>query len=267
MGAENFSVKMSIIEKGKKAPTYRIEEDMDGQKTLEDLFRYTKNALINISEIALKEEQIKGFDKKPVLVVDNKFNRPVEEVSPLGKIQYIARASAKKLILYAYTTILQRSKVVTGEYFKNNWVFFNGNVVAKNILELERWLETRTSFEQKDKIRFVNMAPYARKLERLGVSKGSTTRKYRKPKKHEKRRGTLSVLAPNGTYALSTRAIKQKFKNNSFIKFELMQGSSIGLVGKGRTYGKRSLTPGRPYLYPTILIYLVEAGINDGKLQ
>lgn len=265
MGAVNFSVNYSVKDSGKNATGYDLNSDLDGKTTLADLLIFTKKALITISTDALKEEQDKGFDKQPTLIVDNKFNRKVDDVNPLGKIEYVARVEFKEMIMETYRKILFHSKVVTGRYISGNVVTYNGKQVANNMPSLEAWLKTKSTFSPKDIVRFVNYEPYARKLETLGV-----TRQKSKPKKviRKKKRGRKQVTLPNGAYAMAYASIKRRFKKNSFIAFDLMPGNKLGITGPGTTF-KTAPWTGQPYIYPTIIIRAVEAGLTDtgGMLQ
>jgi hypothetical protein len=264
-----FDIAYSVKESGRRAPSWDLENDLDGSATLADILRFTKGALIKISSDVLKEEQALGFDKNPTLIVDGKYNKKVDQVNPLGKIQYVARQPLKQLILDTYDAIRFRTKIVTGEYGKNNIVTFNGLQVANNLASLKKWLDSKNNFENRDIIRFINTAPYARKLERLGVTAQRTKIKQESHKRATAKNrgrtfGRKAVLIPNGVYALAFKAIQSKYKNNAFIRFRLVQGSDLGLVGPGRVY-KTGKTKGRPYLYPSILISAVEAGMTDGK--
>lgn len=268
----SFAVTIEVTEGGKKAPQWALDSDLNGQATLADILNFTKQSLIVISDTALKEEQAKGFDKKPKLLVDNNPSKQVGQVSPLGSIEYVARQSARAILLFAYKAILERSKVVTGEYIKSNVVTFNGFQVATDLSSFETWLASNDNFQDKDIIRFVNTAPYARKLERWGVTAQRTRAKV---VKKDRRRQTVfrnTMQVPNGTYALSYRAIKGKFKGNSSIRFEMLPGNLLG-IGSGFD-GKRRVFAnghgkGRPYLYPTISIQLAQVGSTDvvGGLQ
>jgi len=272
MGAVNFSVNYSVKDSGKNATGYDLNSDLDGKTTLADLLRFTKKALITISTDVLKEEQDRGFDKQPTLIVDNKFNKKVDDVNPLGKIEYVARVEFKEMIMETYRKILFHSKVVTGRYISGNVVVYNGKQVANNMPSLEAWLKTKSIFSPRDIVRFVNYEPYARKLETLGVTR---QRKKATPKKviRKKKRGRKQVTLPNGAYAMAYASIKRRFKKNSFIAFDLMPGDRLGLTGEeGRFKGKRAKKKGywgQPYIYPTIMIRAVEAGLTDtgGMLQ
>ena len=265
-----FEVTMNVKENGRKAPTWTIANDINGKMTLADLLHFTKGALIHIASDALKEEQARGFDKNPIRIVDGKFNRPEKDVHPLGKIQYVSHENFAEVILYAYEAVLIRSKVKTGQYYESNVITYNGNQVAKTMASLKSWLKGRT-FTDKDKVRITNTAPYARKLELEGVRFGKTRRKWGKPGKKGYKTGIMNskgqIRKPNGAYTLATKAIKAKYGKNAFIKYELMLGSTIGLVGPGRVR-KTGVDIGQPYVYPSILLYAVDAsGPTKGLLQ
>lgn len=278
--ALDFSVNVEVVEKGKRMASkndWQLKSDIDGQWTLEDLFLFTKGALISISKEVLAEEQSKGFDSRPTTIVDGRFNRKIEDVHPLGRIQFVARQSIKKIILETFDAIRFRTKIVTGEYGRHNVVTFNGQQIANNRSTLEKWLDSKETFEQRDVFHFVNTAPYARKLESLGISSttsGSSRRKAKYERKDKKRKSLFmnTVAVPNGTYALAYKYIASKYKNNSFIRYRTINGSEITIKGDDinektgkpfrRTFAKGK-SKGRPYMYPSILISVASAGILE----
>jgi hypothetical protein len=253
----------TVYEKGKKSPNWTVESDQDGEQTFEDLKKFTKGALINISGEALKEEQADGFDLDPTLIVDGKFNKKLQDVNPFGKIQYVARTSIKEIILYAYDAIAKRSPVDSGRYVGSNIVTFNESPIAGSRESLSEWLDNKADFKERDKIRFINTAPYARRLETLGISKGKRSAKTRF-RKASRRKPAYTYKLPNGAYQLAFNAIKSNYRNNSFLAFEYVPGSKLGLVGPNRTFS-RGKGKGSTYLYPTILIYAVAAGLVDAE--
>lgn len=260
-------VEYTVTEKGRRAPQYTLDSDVNGAVTLQDFLQYTKNIIIAVARDALKDEQSRGFDQTPVVKVDNKFNAPIESVNPFGQIEFIARASVKELLLFSYESIIGRSRVATGRYLKSNIVSFNGEEIARDMKEFQSWLENKKSFKDTDRIRFVNIAPYANKLELDGLAKGSASPKSRQVKP----RGggnKVTVRKPNGTYSLALRAIRNKYKSNSLIKYELVLGSELGLTSPERGSGvgrirQTGRSKGRTYVYPSILIYLFESGITQ----
>lgn len=265
------TVSYQVIDKGRNATGYDLANDFNGVTTLEDLLRFTKKALITISKDVLKEEQDRGFDKSPVVVVDNRVNKKEEDVNPLGKIEYIARYQFAEIIRDTYKQILYRSPVKTGRYFKNNLVTFNGVQVASNPQELEAWLKTKTTFEDKDIVRFVNAVPYARRLENMGI-----TRQKRQPKTatRKKKRSKQTVIVPNGAYHIAFLNVRRRFRKNIFVAFDWLPGDQLGLLKTKEDYekltfkhGKRDADIGRPYIYPTIIIRAFGSGISDtGRL-
>ncbi len=262
----NFGVTIEVTERGRKAPEWSLDGDLNGKITLAQLLKFTKESLIVISDTALKEEQNKGFDRKPLLLVDNSKSKPLSLVNPLGSIEYVARQDAREILTFAYKSILHRSKVVTGEYIKSNVVTLNGFQVANDMSSFEKWLSGKDSFKDEDIVRFVNTAPYARKLEKWGVTAQRSRAKIvkRDRKKNTVFRNTMQV--PNGVYALSYRAIKGKFKANTAVKFEMLPGNLLGINsgfdGKRRVFAQGH-GKGRPYLYPSISIKLAQVGSAD----
>jgi hypothetical protein len=267
--SQNFAISVNVKENGRKSPNWNIHADMHGEQTLADLLRFTKNALLTISSDVLREEQGRGFDQNPLRLVDGSHTKALQDVNPLGKIQYVARQNLREIIEYSFQAVWDRSPVLTGEYLKSNVVTYNGRQVANSPDTLKRWLESQ-SFRDNDKIRIVNTAPYARKLELEGVRSDSTRVKWGKPSKNSKGRpnGKGQVRKPNGAYTMATKSIKAKYGKAAFIKFELLLGSTIGLVGPGRVR-KTGLDIGRPYVYPSILIYAFDTSAtpSGGTLQ
>lgn len=252
----DFAVSLSVEENGRKSPEYTLDTDLDGRISLEDLLKFTKASLLIIADQTLTEEQAAGFDEKPVLVVDGSKNKPIENVSPLGQIEFVARVQINSLLLDAYQGILDRSKVLTGRYKGSHYVFFNGQQIATDLTSLETWLKNPPAIGDGDLIRIVNIQPYARRLEMLGVtaqrSKQSSTRRKGR---------TNYVRVPNGVYQLTTRALRSKYKQNVGIKFSFISGSFLGLTGSFKRGRSGRNSSGRPYLYPTIVFSISERGI------
>ena len=255
----SFAVDISVTESGRKRPEYTLNSDLNGEITLQDLLEATKQALIITADQILKEEQALGFDKDPILVVDGRKNKPIQNVSPLGQIEFTSRQNMTEIVLETYNALLYRSKVLTGAYKSSHFVFLNGIQVATDLSSLDSWLKTNPQFKNSDTIRFVNIQPYARKLERYGITAQRSKVSRRDPGGKKSPTGKL-VAIPNGTYYLTARAIRSKYKRNSIIKFAFLPGTSLGLSGSfsGGRKGKNS--SGRPYLYPSISISVQERG-------
>lgn len=254
------NIEISVTENGRKAPQYTLDGDLSGELTLAELLAFTKQSLILIADEVLSEEQAMGFDKTPVVVVDGRQNKAVADVSPIGKIEFVARADIGDILTETYQAILDRSPVLTGTYKASNYVFWNGRQVATDMAALQSWLDSEPNFDDKDLIRFVDIQPYARKLEREGITAQRT--KTRTVQSRDKRKAAqgVKVLAPNGVYYLTTRAIRNKYKNNSTIAFEFISGSQLGIQGGfAKKPGKKS----RTYLYPSILISVQENGVTN----
>ncbi len=254
-----FTLEYGVFEDGRKAPEYSLETDLRGEISLADFLAFTKSSLIIIADQVLKEEQDNGFDKNPVLVVDGSQSKPIANVSPLGSIEFVSRANITDIIRETFDGLIFRSPIDTGKYVSSHVVLLNNSEVARGQNSLDSWLATNPQFKDSDTIKFVNLQPYARKLERLGVS--GQRQQSRTVKSRDKRKAASGgrILAPNGAYFLTTRAIKAKYKQNINIKFSFIPGGQLGLKGSFKV--GRNGKPGRSYLYPIIILTVNERGI------
>lgn len=251
----NFKVDVKIQESGalKHYNNYSIEADLDGDMTLSQLLEFTKSSLIVTADQVLREEIDNGFPKDYVTIVDGNKNKAVQNVHPLGKIEFAAKRDISEIILFTYQGLLERSPVDTGRYKSSHYVFLNGTQVATDLSSLEAWLKTEPQINLNDKVRFVNIQPYARRLERLGVRSGVTQARTRNKKQRD---GTSKsyLNQPNGAYFLTARAVSSKFKRNTSIRFTFITGGQLGIAGSFKTGRRGRNSSGRPYLYPSIII-------------
>lgn len=256
-----FEVTVSAYEGGRKRAEYDLNKDLDGEFTLTQLLKWTKAALIVITDEVLKEEQAKGFDKDPIIIVDGRRGKPVKDVNPLGQIEVISRQSFGTILVEAYEGLLKRSPVLKGDYIKSHYVFLNGAQVATDMTSLQLWLKSNPTFKEGDILRIINIQPYGRRLELLGVTAGRQRPKLEEKGRRKGERTGVFYKTPNGAYQLTARSIKSKYKQNALIRFSFIPGSSFGLSGsfKGGRAGKNSA--GRPYLYPSLIFTIQERGI------
>jgi len=278
-----LSLDISVSESGKGQKAWNLESDLNGKATEAEMQTFLRTALIQIAPQALREEQARGFDKKPRVRVDNQWDRPIEGVKPFGKIEYFARQNAIEAIGQIYNEISKRSLVDTGQYRDSNYVIVNRKVVATNLAELKAWMFTtaKTGLPSNTIVRFVNVTPYAARLEFAGYSKGVRggskgkrigSRKTRAAKKAPGGR----AAKPNGTYVLAHRIARSKYKSiANFIKFTFIPNGfdGINISGNGvfRTSykevdrkGNRTKRAGQPYVYPSIVLDFSEKGVSEG---
>jgi hypothetical protein len=260
------SFEFNISVKDSSNSNYKIEDDLSGEVSLGRFLKYTKEVLLRISLEALREEQDKGFDKNPIVVVDGNKRKNILDVSPLGRIEFHSTLIVGvDVVKEIYNDILNLSRIDTGQYIESNYVFLNGSRIATNLGEIISWSKTKPVLKSGDLITFINIAPYARKLERFGItSKKYSTKKWVKSSDKKKRYGE-TVLKPNGTYVITANNAKRKYKQNFKIKFTITSGYSIpGLENRRfksvhpKASARERANP-RAYLYPTIELR-IEAG-------
>ncbi len=264
-GTLKFDVEVSVKTNDRTHPGYSINTDLSGEVTLMDFLQFTRDTLVVIAAEALKEEQAKGFDKDPVVTVDGRAGKSVYDVNPLGSIEFTARVQMKQILLDTYAGLSERSPVLKGVYKSSNFVVYNDKQVATDQASLQAWLDSNPNFQDGEFIKFINVQPYARKLERMGITaatqgtrrdpKGRTSKRTNKKTGKER----VRVNLPNGTYFLTARAIRAKYKRNSTIKFTFIAGSQLGLSGNFAARKSDKGKPRRPYVYPAIVISVKEA--------
>lgn len=261
----DFSVSLEVTERGKKAPQYSLESDINGEVTLKDTLVMLQNTIKTVTKTVLKEEQDRGFDKDPTIFVDGSPRKPLELVSPFGEVDIISKQDLGPILIEIYTLILKRSPVETGYYYFNNVVFLNDTEIASNKQELINYLKANPNFQSSDKIKFINLAPYARKNERMAVVAGRKGTKKVNKRKNRTYLGAGTVYKPNGVYVLTERAVARKYGRLAFIRFGFTDGGAIqGLKGNNRTY-KTGTRKGKPYFYPTITVSVVGKNITNLK--
>ncbi len=265
-----ISIQYSIVESGKNAPSYRVEDDLNGEKTLAELIFFFRKSLVIIADTVLKEEQEKGFDMNPLIAVDGRVGKPINEVNPFGKIEITSRVEVETFIPEIYAAIESRSPVDSGLYKESNFVFLNGKLIATNATELNSWTARKEQLKDGDTVRFMNVMPYSGKLERQGTTADRTQRRMLGAKDKRQRSGAM-VRMPNGVYFLSSRAVQRKYRFNSSIKFEWINGASMDLSGVRnstkagkplrRTFHPRSKRKGS-YVYPSIVVRIKAGGVK-----
>lgn len=279
----SVEVSVKVSENGKGEPTYSLGADTNGQWTIDKLRRVMRENLIRISKAVLAEEQMRGFPKDVLTVVDNSSQKSVNQVLPFGKIQFIRKIDVSLNLLPIYDYILSKSPVDTAQYITSHYVFYNGKLVARNRDQLSAWLQSKPFLKPRDTIRFVNVMPYARSLEHKGITAQRRAPKLRLGRQKYKGQ-RMMVASPNGVYALASKLVKRFIGRNTYVAYEVLPGPSIGVNAQNtpafsksgkplrRTYSAAgrwakkdkktgATSEGGPYLYPTIRIYLREGVI------
>lgn len=265
----SFSVGISVKDSTGKTNVV-LDSDLGGQSTLKDLQLFLRSALIKTSLAILREEQAIGFDQKPRVRVDNKFDRDINLVRPFGKIEFFSRLNFAQTIIGMFEEILIRSPHRTGLYERSNYVFLNNQLIATDMSSLKTYMKDNESkLKDSDFIRFINVTPYAARLEYGGISKstrGANKGSSRRKRKNSKAASGKLVSKPNGAYVLAHRVIRSKFKQvANFIKFGFIPNGYAGIKIDGGGVFRTSYMPTNrrysgPYVYPSITLSLNQSG-------
>lgn len=246
--------------------------DTRGDVEIKELFKFIKSKLIEISLLALREEQSNGFDKNPIQVVDGDIKKPLENVKPFGKVSYVSRASSMDIFLSIYDGLVKRSPYDEGNYIAAHFVYVNQKLVATNRAALENFVKTN-ELKGGDIVRFVDVVPYAGKLEREGTTGAKkTNHRLKKSKDKPKFRSGPMVRAPNGAYYLTAKQVVRKYGFNSKIEFQWVNGSNLDLSAApthskaGKKFRRTFADRGRgsrkgSYAYPSIVIFINKEGL------
>lgn len=248
-----------------------------------DVVNILRAQLVLASAQFLKLNQDTGFFPKSdyITLVDNKLNDDIRDVKAFGRIVYKTRlGSLKPVLLQAIKSIVERSPERTGAYLANHVLFKNNIFVAKGYSEIVSFIEKEGSNELGDVYRFVNVSPYARKLENLRVTKqvrGKYKGQHRESNIVKRKVKGKDTTIPAGAYVLSARSLKNKYKElKRNIRFTFLpidpglirQLDTSGRDTTGYVFKGTKKSPGnqRPYLYPTLVISYEKSviGFNRG---
>jgi hypothetical protein len=266
-GTDILTLDLSVKLNGKETKDYLL--DPRGISTIEEFLEFIRTAVINIASEEWDKEKAKGYLLDPVIIVDKKAGKPIEQVKPFGRIEIRDKDNLGDILTDAMKFIISRSPVDTGLYVSSHRVVVNGAQVASDMASLKAWLDSGPSIPQGSVIRIINIQPYARKLERYGIINSNVKRDRRRYGKAADRRVSQKILVPNGVYHLAYRSIKRKFSANLNVYLDFISGSKLGFLGAGLSQGRfktetfrsggqyktrsyRKKKPASTYLYPAI---------------
>ncbi len=237
-----------------------------------DVIPALKLQLVDTAVQFLDDEQKSGeFPKKDFLkLVDGSLEKRLIDVKPFGQITFKTKLEdLRPVLLQTVQAIAERSPERRGAYANNNVLFRNNVFVAKGFSNMIDYITRIDDFKPNDIFRFINVSPYARKLEALRVTKFTTGKNKglnRGSNRVEREvKGNL-VTVPAGTYVLSARAISRKFKELkknvrfSYIPISPSTVRQLDTSGKDTTgyvfspNTNKKGKAGRPYLYPSLTI-------------
>lgn len=261
--ALDFSISASERGRGAANVKWNLQSDVNGEVTLRELLEYVRVAQIRVTQDVLEDELRRGFPEDYVTITDGRKGKPFRLVKPLGRIDILARETVSEFVKLMFQEVIRLSKVVTGQYIKSHVLLYNGKGVATTLTEAVAWAE-KADLKTGDVIRLINTAPYARRLELLGVTSMGYNRKTGKSKDKKRANRGIIVRKPNGAYRQAYRKIRNRFKGSGKLQFKFLPGGQIGGLSGGRRNFKprRKGEDGRPYLYPSLVWRVDTQGVQ-----
>ncbi len=257
-------MKLALTHKGKDGFDFEGVSQEIETFTVEETQKFAAASIRMIRDNAIKKGE---FSENYSTKVNGFYNTPEEKVRvPKGKILYTALGdqTIRDAMIDTYEYIIQQSKVVTGRYRRHHIVSFNKFAIADSVESLRAWFDSPNwkGAKQGDFFRITNIVPYARRLERLGVTSSDVRFKTRKVSKKLEAAGfTGRIAKANGVYFRLGRLFATKlFKGSASIKAE-NHTPNIRAIGFSRyTFAKNRVNgdgAGRPYVYPSLFIGIV----------
>lgn len=272
-----LSINITTREVGSKAKSFTHVEDLNGQMTIKRLLEVLQGTISSSAINALAEEQGKGFDKTPVITVDGRRNVDMRAVSPTGKIEIDSRISTGVLLPEILQLLIDYSAIDTGQYISSHVIVIGDHLIKDGMQGLTSWLSSGNSIKETDSVYFVNVMPYASRLEREGITRSSRAGNAKMGKSKDPRKRAANsqgmVRQPNGTYFRAARKIKSKYGAILYASFKFLQLGTLNLAGptRGSISGKRLRNSfdsknkkyKGPYVYPAIRVRLKYGGSKD----
>lgn len=258
-----FDFDISSREIGSKTK-WSLESDIGGKVSLRTFIDFANSTLVSITKDVLKEETRKGFPEDYIEVTDGVVGKPFQlvDITKRGTIDISAQASVEDIIKFIFNSVEERSRIVTGRYVDSHVMLYNKSEVASNTEEAIAWSKT-AKIKKGDTIQFLNFQPYARKLERLGVTAQKSKPRLGKVRDRDKDKKSGRVgFKPNGVYYLTALLARKVYsKGIGKIRFEWVQGEA-GISGASDIPRSTFARDGRPYLYPSIIIVFDVRGVK-----
>jgi len=242
--------------------------------SVKELSADLRDELVLYAAEVYRDETKEGFPKDPIIRVDGQFNKKISEVKAFGKVEFFnTKIDLLEDILKGYDLILRQSpsgrknrsdRFSSIKYKNYNYVYYNNKLVARNSDQLKSWLLRIEDLGLKrgDVITFVNVVPYARKLERMGVKsgtvRGASNRKRQRGRRGKSRAGNI-VQKPNGAYHAAQRSMSRLMKGRAFVPAVKFEPFNISIGGMRSSYVK----DGRAYLYPVIKVYPIVGKVGE----
>lgn len=256
----------------KNGKPMKLSQTASSEDEYKALIEYIRWVFVVVAE-EVRDEAVQSGELQEgfITTVDGSNTRDIVAVRPFGNIHFTNPSDARDVALECYRTIVENSPVESGAYKASHVVLYDKAIVATDLPSMEKWAKEEQTDRGKQ-IMIINTQPYARRLERYGITRKTQARKAAGgkgtaermllSKDRRKRARGIRVQAPNGVYYLAFRSISRKYGRNTAIYFRLVSGSnfmgSIGMMSERRysPFGPNRRGSGKQstYMYPAIII-------------
>lgn len=183
----------------------QLRSRFTGEERRQELIRFARQA---IQEVNQHNAAIVGAPLGYETVVDGRRDTPVEAVQAGGTV-VVLWALHLGAVDFTYETLLRLSPRRTGRYERHHVMLVNGEQMGPPPVPIDPM----------DEVIFVNLAPYARRIEQ-----------------------GWSSQAPDGVYEAATAIVRARYGNLVDVVFGYRRFTGVGLSGEqGRKHGDDAL--------------------------
>ena len=192
---------------------------------MKDLRDWIQDIQVDVYRQELRFEQSRGNLLDPIVETDRKVGKPARKVRPFGIITAYDRVDLAEAMEFIYRKLEAESPVLTGRYKASHIVMKNGESIP--------YPGRVPDLNERDSIEFVNIQPYAKRIEQ-----------------------GWSPKAPRGVYKRVKKAAERRYGRALYFKFTYRTLNLGQMVTRRIGSNKKPLrTPQRvDAIYPTIVM-------------
>lgn len=200
----------------------------------EEITDWVQEMTLQVFREELRFEQSRGNLSDPIIETDYKVGKPARKVRAFGRIAAYDRVDIAEVIDFIFEMLHRESPYKTGRYFKSHVVMVNG-------VQYDFDSKRLPGLTEKDSVEFVNVQPYAKRIEQ-----------------------GWSPMAPRGVYKRVMKAAARKYGKSIYLKFTYRTLNLGRMVTRYIGGDKRPLR--RPQrvdaIYPVIVLRFLSSKTN-----